>query len=229
MRRSAARALGALILTACAGQDRTPPGDAPATAAAAVHEIAGHVWYWVLTVDPVRSWSPADPARYTLELLANGTAQVLADCNRGHGAYALAGGALELGPLATTRMACPPGTLAPRYLTQLAGIRRVARVAGLLRAELLADSGTMWFAADRDARLASYVCADARRAAAIYTRARVRLLAGPDALDLRETESGSTLRYRAGETSWFARGDLATLERAGEPVLAECRVEPKRR
>jgi heat shock protein HslJ/membrane-bound inhibitor of C-type lysozyme len=215
-----AAALGAL-LTACAGggRARPEPGAAPG-------ELLGRRWRWVLTVDALGSSSPPEPARYTLELLAGGAARVRADCNEAHGTYTAAARAFAVGPLATTNAACAPDTLAPRYLEGLSAIRSVARVAGLLRADLLADAGTMWFAEEDDARLARYGCAGARRLDAVYTRGRVRLLSGGDVLDLREAESGSTLRYRAGETSWYARGDLATLERAGETVLAECRVAP---
>lgn len=64
---------------------------------------------------------PEDPSRYTLELGADGSVAVRADCNRGSGRHQLDGVQLRIGPLATTRMMCPEGSLGDRY-TQLLGI-----------------------------------------------------------------------------------------------------------
>ncbi|BDG03126.1 META domain-containing protein [Anaeromyxobacter oryzae] len=227
MRRAARVTISVLLLAAaCAAPERVAP---PAVAAPGVRPaqptIVGTTWLWGQTIDPERSWVPADPARYTLELGGDGTVDVLADCNRGRGRYAHDGSRLEIGPLATTRMACPPGSLDDRYLKQVAGIRSVAVVAGLLRADLLADSGTMWFVAERDALAASYACADGKRAWVVYTPGRARVLAGPDVLDLAELTSGSGARYRAGEITWFTKGTEAFLERAGAKVLADCHIE----
>jgi heat shock protein HslJ len=64
---------------------------------------------------------PANPSRYTLELAADGSVAVRADCNHGRGSYRLDGVQLRLGPLASTKMMCPPGSLGDRY-TQLLAI-----------------------------------------------------------------------------------------------------------
>jgi heat shock protein HslJ len=58
---------------------------------------------------------PDDPTRYTLSLGADGAVAVRADCNRGHGRHQLDGVQLRIGPLATTRMMCPAGSLGDRY------------------------------------------------------------------------------------------------------------------
>lgn len=51
-----------------------------------------------------------DPARYTLEFLPEGDLVARIDCNRGRGDYTAMDGALTVTQLATTRMACPPGS-----------------------------------------------------------------------------------------------------------------------
>jgi membrane-bound inhibitor of C-type lysozyme len=228
MNAGAAAAATAVLLAACAPvppaparAPAAPVAMAPATPEVAAAPVAppaaplGLRWYWVRTVDPERNWTPASPARYVLELSPPGEARVLADCNRGTGRYVLDGRALSVGPLATTRMACPAGSLDARFLAQLAAVRGHAIVAGLLRLDLLADGGTMFFARESDARVVEYRCSGAAQAWAVYTAGRARLAAGPDVLDLAAVESASGARYAAGTTTWFTKGDEGFLERAG--------------
>jgi membrane-bound inhibitor of C-type lysozyme len=246
---AAATAATALLLAACAPMPSAPARapaapPAPVAMAPATPEVAavpatppaaplGIRWYWVRTVDPERNWTPASPGRYVLELTPAGEARVLADCNRGTGRYALEGRALSVGPLATTRMACPAGSLDARFLAQLAAVRGQAVVAGLLRLDLLADGGTMFFAREPDARVVEYRCAGGAQPWAVYTAGRARLAVGPDVLDLAAAESASGARYAAGTTTWFTKGDEAFLERAGgsgvgglRRLLDDCRAAP---
>ena len=81
---------------------------------------------------PVGSWSlrafdlaggqtvlvPA-PERYQLDLGEDGDAHVRADCNFCNGSYRASGAALEMGLLACTLAACPPGSLDGEYLRAL--------------------------------------------------------------------------------------------------------------
>lgn len=112
-----ARLLGALLLLSalgCAGPGAAGD-DAPASP-------IGTVWQ----LDRIQMMDdtelrPEDPARYTLALGADGSVTVRADCNRGRGSHQLDGVQLRIGPLATTRMMCPEGSLGDRY-AQLLGI-----------------------------------------------------------------------------------------------------------
>jgi heat shock protein HslJ len=108
----------------------------------------GKVWHWADGYAGRDSQSPA-PDRYTLELAPNGRLLVRADCNRGTGAYRIGAGTLAIGPLATTRMACPPGSLDARYLGDLQRAAGFFVEGGQLFIELPVDSGTMRFAAQR--------------------------------------------------------------------------------
>jgi len=81
---------------------------------------------------PVGSWSlrafdlaggqtvlvPA-PERYRLDLGSEGDAHVRADCNFCNGSYRSSGATLEMGLLACTLAACPPGSLDGEYLRAL--------------------------------------------------------------------------------------------------------------
>jgi heat shock protein HslJ len=185
--------------------------------------IVGTTWHWFRTLDPERSWEASDPTRYTLTLGADGRASVRADCNRGTATYTLRDGRLEFGALGTTKMNCVDSKgLDGRYLQQLAGIRLVGTTAGMLRADLYADAGTMFFVAEPDATYGAYRCEGGRGAWAVYTQDRARVVIGPDTLDLPLAISASGARYALGEVVWWAKGDGAFLEKGGVRLLGDC-------
>jgi heat shock protein HslJ/membrane-bound inhibitor of C-type lysozyme len=220
--------------------DSAAPGAAPAAASAGSHgattpateipdgteatpPLVGTTWYWLWTLDPERTWAPADHSRYTLTLGADGRLALRADCNRGAAGYRLDGLRLDVQSIGTTKMACPAGGLGDRFVKQVQVARHAVAVVGLLRVDLFADSGTMWFASEPEARYAGYTCADGRNAIAVYTPNRARLVIGPDTLDLRSDVSASGARYTDGSTEWFTKGDEAILSRDGAQVLSGCR------
>ncbi len=88
---------------------------------------------------------PDDPPRYTLALGADGSAAVRADCNRGHGRHQIDGVQLRIGPLATTRMMCPPGSLGDRYAQLLAISASWMFVDGELAIATAMDSAILFF------------------------------------------------------------------------------------
>ncbi|HEU4928865.1 MAG TPA: META domain-containing protein [Candidatus Krumholzibacteria bacterium] len=105
----------------------------------------GFVWKWEATQTPVERIVPPDPTRYTLEFLPDTTVTAQIDCNRGHGKYTLDGPSITIGPLATTRMACPPGSLDAVFAKQLEAARILFFRGDTLYMDLYADSGTMQF------------------------------------------------------------------------------------
>jgi len=60
-----------------------------------------------------------DRGAYTLEFPSDERLSVRADCNRCNGGYSLIDGTLEIGLLACTLAACPPGSLDGPYLSAL--------------------------------------------------------------------------------------------------------------
>ncbi len=49
----------------------------------------------------------------------------------------------------------------------------------------------------------------------MYTEGRVRLLAGPHLLDLKQAVSASGVRYSSAAATWFTKGNEAWLENGG--------------
>lgn len=78
-----------------------------------------------------------------------GRASFQIDCNRGSSSWQAtpgdsdASGQLTFGPIATTEMACPPGSLDQRVSTALAGVRSYLIEGGRLHLSLLADAGIL--------------------------------------------------------------------------------------
>lgn len=82
--------------------------------------------------------------QYTLTI-ADSNATGVADCNRMTGKVTWTDTQLSFGPLATTRMACPPGGMGGRYLTFLGGAAGWFFRNDTLFVDLKVDSGTMRF------------------------------------------------------------------------------------
>lgn len=67
-----------------------------------------------------------NPENYLITLLPDGTFNVVADCNVGGGSYTYsADGALQLGPIRTTLMACPAGSQGDTFLAFLESVNGV--------------------------------------------------------------------------------------------------------
>lgn len=84
-------------------------------------DIIGIVWKWERFNDKANLHNIVvdDPDRYTLILLANGTYQVKADCNRVQGLYTLEGKRIKIAPGAATLAECPPESQYAGYLKRL--------------------------------------------------------------------------------------------------------------
>jgi heat shock protein HslJ len=119
------------------------PENAPVEVA--ITSPVGFVWKWEGTQTPVGRITPDDPSRYTLEFLPDTSVVAQIDCNRGSGKYRMDGKSILIGPLATTRMACPPGSLDTKFTQQLEAARTIFFQGDTLFMDLFADSGTMRF------------------------------------------------------------------------------------
>jgi para-nitrobenzyl esterase len=145
-----------LALAACSG---TPPADRPAadTPAAVTPTradtvgLVGPVWRLVefRGGDGTRL-TPDDPAKYTLEFKSDGSLLARIDCNRGRGTWKSTGPGLELGPLALTRAACPPGSLHDPIVKHWPSIRSYVLKDGHLHLALMADGGIYEFEPSSD-------------------------------------------------------------------------------
>ncbi len=111
--------------------------------------IVDVLWHWERFEDtrgPSWDITVADPQKYTLRLLPDGTFQVKADCNTGSGAYTVAGSSITLEVQILTRAACPPESRSNTFLTRLGEVVTYVLHEGKLFLNLKIDGGNMVFA-----------------------------------------------------------------------------------
>jgi len=108
--------------------------------------IGGIVWKWQRTAynDDTEA-VPPNPSRYTILLMPEGHLSAKIDCNAGGGRYTLDGSSLTLELTHATTAACPPGSLAGRFMKDLAAARIAFMRDGDLYLDLMYDTGTMKF------------------------------------------------------------------------------------
>lgn len=92
---------------------------------------------------------PASPESFTIAFGEDGRLAAKLDCNRGTGPWRAepgsGGGHVSLGPLATTRMMCPPDPVGDRLARDIELIRSYHVQNGRLYLTLPADAGTYVF------------------------------------------------------------------------------------
>jgi heat shock protein HslJ len=109
-------------------------------------DITGVEWHWQGTrMNDDTAFVPADPSGYTITLGPDGRLTGRSDCNRIMGSYTLAGNRVTIGPLASTRVLCPPGSLERDFNRQIEQVQTWFLRDGDLFLELPVDSGTMRF------------------------------------------------------------------------------------
>ena len=86
--------------------------------------------------------TPDDKTKYTVSFTNNGDLSVRFDCNRGRGTWILNGPSeVRFGPLAMTRVMCPPGSMHDHLVRQWPQVRSFSVRGGHLFLSLRADSG----------------------------------------------------------------------------------------
>lgn len=122
----------------------TPTGSLPTA-------FDGQVWQWLVFQDSAsgdesNDITVDDPAKYTLELLPDGTYAIQADCNSGGGQYTLDGSSLTLLPGPITLAECGPESLSNTFISLLGDVVTfVFDSEGNLVLNLKADAGNMIF------------------------------------------------------------------------------------
>ncbi len=110
--------------------------------------LVGTVWQWQGTqMSDDSAFTPADPASYTVEFMADGGVAIQADCNSVRASYTLDGSAITITPGPATLMACPEGSLGSEFLAQLNNAAIYFFQDGELFMDIKFDSGTLRFAA----------------------------------------------------------------------------------
>jgi heat shock protein HslJ len=170
--------------------------------------------------------TPDDGAKYTLAFGADGVVAARIDCNRGRGSWKSTGNSqLELGPLALTRAACPPGSMHDQIVKQWANIRSYVIREGHLFLSLMADGGIYEFQPAAGSKPSSgspvqskgpitWTCTPGGETlrATFYatTPAMVLLERGGVTRPAFQIRAASGSRYQGDEVSfWEARGEAA--------------------
>ena len=145
-----------LVVAGCADQPTGPrlPGSInappPPIDVSGDALLTGTVWTWQGTqTSDGRKVVPDAPERYTLEFQPGGRVNVRVDCNRGSTSYLLTGGALTFGPLALTKMACPPGSRDAEFARDLATVSAQTFQGNDLVLTLKGNAGSMRFTTTR--------------------------------------------------------------------------------
>jgi heat shock protein HslJ len=117
------------------------------TDAEGISDLAGTSWQLVkIQYSDEKTLMPDDRSKYTITFGADGQVAARIDCNRGSGAWKSAGpNQLEFGPLATTRVMCPPGSLYDRIVKDWSTFRSYVIKDGHLFLSLMADGGIYEF------------------------------------------------------------------------------------
>jgi CubicO group peptidase (beta-lactamase class C family)/heat shock protein HslJ len=107
--------------------------------------LQANPWQWVAFTNPMEQFAVEDPASYTLTFNADGTVNIVADCNNANGTYTTDGSSLtiEIGPM--TKAACPPESRSDQFITYLGSAAIYFFQDDHLFIDLFADGGTMEF------------------------------------------------------------------------------------
>jgi heat shock protein HslJ len=109
--------------------------------------LAGTAWQLVkFQGSDDKAIAADDRSKYTIEFGTDGAVTARVDCNRGRATWkSSAPGQLEFGPLALTRMMCPPGSLHDRFARDWLLVRTYVLKNGHLFLALMADGGIYEF------------------------------------------------------------------------------------
>ena len=109
-------------------------------------KLAGTSWRWLYTQTPTEKLAAPDSKSYMLSFGADGRIAGKADCNRMTGSYQATDKQLTFGGMATTRMACPPGSIGERFARDLGLVRGYGfHTPDTLRMDMQANGGTVTF------------------------------------------------------------------------------------
>jgi len=109
--------------------------------------LAGTAWQLVKIMSMDDSvYEPRNRSLYRLEFGGDGSASVLADCNRSTGSWtAEVPSKLVFGPMASTKALCQPGSISEKFLAQFQWVRSYTVKDGHLFLATMADGSIIEF------------------------------------------------------------------------------------
>ncbi|HMS79086.1 MAG TPA: MliC family protein, partial [Burkholderiaceae bacterium] len=166
--------------------------------------------------------APGDPGAFNLEFLDGGQLAVQLDCNTGGASWQQSGRSLAIGPVKSTRKACPAASEADRFGRQLVLVRGAVQSMGLLELAL-GDAGTMVMARDPDWRLRSFDCPNGAAPVLVaFGRDRAIVRWRDEAWQMKPQPTASGVRYSAESAILFSKGNEASLVSQGRQVAGPC-------
>jgi D-alanyl-D-alanine carboxypeptidase len=116
------------------------------TASVDMDALTASPWQWVSFTSPMEQYTVENPQSYLLTFNADGTVNIVADCNNAIGSYTTDGSSIsiEMGPM--TKAACPPESRSDDFVKYLGSAAIYFFQDGHLFIDLIADSGTTEFA-----------------------------------------------------------------------------------
>lgn len=97
-------------------------GSSIATPASERPPIPPVIWTLTTIVTEATPTPVSNPTAYTVQFLPDGTMRILADCNQGRGRYTASPPALGIVDVATTKVACAPGSLSDTFIATLTAV-----------------------------------------------------------------------------------------------------------
>lgn len=123
------------LAAGCSRQNGSKNEQATANTAP-VDTIGRGPWRWIATVTPTARVACDNPDTYTLTFLPDSTVRLLIDCNRGSGPYRIDGHDIQIGPVATTRMMCPPGSMDAAFAANIDSVQSWSHNADTLQLQM---------------------------------------------------------------------------------------------
>lgn len=127
-----------ILVVGCSTKDEHAESNqrADSSAAVAADTIGTGPWRWIATVTSTARIRCDNPDVYTITFLPDSTVRLLIDCNRGSGPYQMSEHEIHIGPLAATRMMCPPGSMDAAFAANLNSVQRWSHNVDTLQLEM---------------------------------------------------------------------------------------------
>lgn len=173
--------------------------------------------------DSVRRAEP--PSRYTL-VLDGDVVRGRADCNRFRGTAVRDGAGLAFEGLASTRAACPPGSLGDAYLRELGHVATYVLEGGALYLATWADGAILAFVPALPTRRSAGACDDGREVTLVAGRDWAGLLRDGRFAMLPRVAAASGVRWADDRLEAWNRGGALTLRDLARAERATCALTP---
>ncbi len=184
--------IASLLLAACGGAapQATPIPAAPAateTAPAAEEAVqpadeaalTTQPWQWIAFSGAEEQFTVEMPESYQVTFNADGTANIVADCNNASGTYTDQDGALTIAVGPMTMAACPDGSRSDQFVQLLSSAANYFMVDNQLYINLMDDAGVMRLGPAGEAASSAEADADAAAEAALLQAKVAAAMANP--------------------------------------------------